>query len=183
MSSSASVSTPLYQSLLQSNKSYSTRKTSYILFPFKHSPFGYLTSPIAFSSLLIESLSELATTTSWGFSINAHIEELAVLRIGITRMCCSDAFIDFWASKVEKISRSTSSLLCFIRPVANASFLGEHQTIGTCDHVEFAFNAVVEGVAISHVLVTKIAVHSWTMRRWFWLLCNSFTILIHPIQQ
>lgn len=68
-------------------------------------PFGYFPCPFAFLWCVIECLAKLATITSWRFTIDAHVEELAVIWIGITRVSGSYIFSHFGAWKIEDLCR------------------------------------------------------------------------------
>lgn len=95
-----SVRMPLYQSAL---------KIFISLVRLVHSlarlvvPFGNLTSPIASFGHVVESLAKFAPVAPRLLAVDAHIEELAVLRIGVPRVRRADGNINFRTSKLEQL--------------------------------------------------------------------------------
>lgn len=85
-------------------------------------------------------------------------------------MRCGNAIVDLRAGEVEELARTTTLFLRLVRPIANTGLLGKDETLRTSDHVKLALHAVVEGVAISGVLVGEVAVHARAVWRWLWLL-------------
>lgn len=142
-------------------------------FAIQFVPFGYLPGPIALSGALVERLAEFASASPRYFTVDAHVKVLAILGIGITRMRRRHGLVDLRAGEVEELARTATLLLRLIRPVADASFLREDQTIWTSDHIELAFHAVVEGITVPGVLMSEIAVHAGTVRRRLWLFCET----------
>lgn len=80
------------------------------------------------------------------------------------------AIVDLRAGEVEELARTATLLLRLVRPVANSGLLGKDQTVRTSDHVELALHAVVEGITVSGILVSEVAVHAGTVWRRLWLL-------------
>lgn len=74
-----------------------------------------------------------------------------------------NGIVDLRAGEVEELAGTATLLLRLVRPVADAGFLREDQTVRTSDHVELAFHAVVEGVTVPGILMGEIAVHAGTM--------------------
>lgn len=89
----------------------------------------------------------------------------------------SSGIVDFGAREIEQFPGTATFLLRLVRPIADAGLLREDQPIWARDHVKLSFDAVVERVAYSGVLVSEVAVHSWAMRRGLRFLCNPTFIL------
>lgn len=134
-------------------------------------PFGYLPGPIALAGTLVERLSKLASASSRYLAVDAHVEVLAVLGVGVTRVCGCDRVVDLGAGEVEELTGTAAFLLRLVRPVADPGLFGEHQPIRAHDHVELALHAVIECVTVPGILVGEVAVHTGTVRRRLRLFC------------
>lgn len=88
----------------------------------------------------------------------------------------SDAIRDRGTGEVEELARAAALLRGLVGPVADARLLGEDQAVRTGDHVELAFDAVVEGVAVPRVPVGEVAVHARAVGRRGWRLCNCVCV-------
>lgn len=129
-------------------------------FAIKFVPFGYFSGPIAFSGAFVERLAEFASASPRYFTIDTHVEVLAVLRVGITRMRRGHRIVDLRTGEIEEFAGTATLFLRLIRPVADTGLLGEHETIWTSDHIELALHAVIECITISGVLMSEVAVHA-----------------------
>lgn len=128
-------------------------------------PIRHLASPITEGLLLVKDLAQLAAVPSRKISIDADIEELTVIGIGIARMGHSNALVHLGASKLEDILRLAASDADLIGPGADASLGIEDQTLRAGDHVELSVHAEVELVANSRLLMAKVTVLPGAVQR------------------
>lgn len=106
-SSWASVKRSLYQSALKITNAFSIslKKNIYIII-CRNLPFWDLTSPITSLHCVIEGLAKLTAITTWHISIYANVEELTIVRIGVSRMSQSVRFVYFWAAERKDFCNS-----------------------------------------------------------------------------
>lgn len=104
-----SVNRSLYQSALQSRKpNWKLEKPAYHDSIQEEGiqedelPFGNLACPIASFRNFIECLAKFTSISSWLFTVNAHIKELAIIWIGIAWVRSSNACVNFRASEFEQ---------------------------------------------------------------------------------
>jgi len=135
-------------------------------------PVWNLAGPVAGLFLLIEGLSQFASVSPGEISVDADVEELAVVGIGVARMGHRDALVDLGALEVEDVLRLATGDAHLVRPAANACLGIEDQASRTGDHVELPVHAEVELVADAGLLMAKVSVLTGTMWRWLWCFCN-----------
>lgn len=129
-------------------------------------PFGHVPRPVAHLGDIVEHLTSLAPVSPRHFPINADVEELTVLRVGVPRVLLPDRFVHLWATELEDVLRGASLLLCLVRPAADAGVLVVDQSGGADNHVEFAVDAVVELITDTGIFVGEVTVESGTVERW-----------------
>lgn len=113
----------------------------------RNSPFRHLAGPLAVLATVVEHLAQLAPVTSRNIAVDAHVEELAVVRVGVPWVRHRNRFVHLGARKGEHVLGGAARLAGLVRPCADAGLRIEHQPGGTGDHVELAVDAVVELVA------------------------------------
>lgn len=79
------------------------------------SPFWNSPCPIAFLCVIVECLAELATVATWCFTIDAHIEKLAIIWISVTRMSGAYVFAHFGACKFEYFYNDAGIIIDYYR--------------------------------------------------------------------
>lgn len=77
-------------------------------------PFGDVPSPVALFALVVEDLAEFATVPSGCVAVDAHVEELAVLRVGVTGVGGGHALVDLRALELEHLWRKKKTKLTCI---------------------------------------------------------------------
>ena len=136
-------------------------------------PFGDFASPVALAGALIEGLSELAAAASRRLAVDADVEVLAVLGVGVARVRRCYRLVNLGAGEVEDLLGAATLLLGLVGPGADAGLLREDESFRALDHVELALDAVVEGVAVACVFVGEVAVHARTVDGWDRCLCGK----------
>lgn len=133
-------------------------------------PFGDLACPLAEFLLLVEDLAQFTAVAARHLTINAHIEELAVLRIGITRMGDGHRLIHLGTLELKDVRRLASCNAHLIGPSADAGLRIEDKTSGASDHIELAIDTIVELVTDASLFVAKVSILSGTMMAWLRIL-------------
>ena len=120
---------------------------------------------------IVERLSEFAPVAARCFTVDAHVEELTVVRIGIAWMGRSLGFVHLRAGKLEHVLRRAALLLGLVRPGADAGAWIKHQPFRAGDHVEHTVHAVVELIARTS-LAGKVTVLAGAVQGRYGCLCN-----------
>lgn len=127
-------------------------------------PFGHPPRPFATLLRVVERLSPLAAVASGHSSIDAHVEELAVVGIRVPGMGQAEGLVHRRAREVEHILRGAALLRRLVGPRADSGLGVEDQAVWAGDHVEFTVDTVEELVADFLVSVAKVSVLPGTVQ-------------------
>lgn len=72
-----------------------------IIFNEKSLPFGDAPCPVTFLALVVEDLAQLASVPPGRVAIDANVEELAVLRVGVSGVGGRHGFVDLRTLELE----------------------------------------------------------------------------------
>lgn len=81
-------------------------------------PVGNVLGRIARSRFVVENLTQFTATPPRYFAVNANVKELAIFRIGVSRMLSGKIHVDFRTRKFEQVCRIES------QPINNRSWAG-----------------------------------------------------------
>lgn len=70
-----------------------------------HLPFRYITCPITAFGYVIECLAEFTSIAPWLFAIDAYVEKLAIVWIGITWVRGTNTLVYFRACELEQFCK------------------------------------------------------------------------------
>lgn len=135
-------------------------------------PIGNFARPFAQFLLLIKDLAQFTAVATWHLSIHAHIEELTVLGIGVTRMGDGHRLIHLGTLEFKDVCRLAAGNADLIRPSADAGLGIEDEASRTGDHIELAIDAIVEFVTDAGLFMAKVSILPGTMLTGLRSLCK-----------